>query len=63
MWIMARSIVGNPMIINTENVAIARDNMNEATVIVLRDGSEYVIDMRFDEFSMKIHNSEPRGLT
>ncbi len=58
MWIIARLITGAPMVVNTNNVAAFVDNMNEATKVVYRDGSEQVIDMKWEDVVMKIQNDD-----
>jgi hypothetical protein len=62
MWIMAKTIMQQPLLVNTNNVALIRNTGQESTAIVLRDGSEYVIDMLFDDVAMKIHQHDPAGL-
>lgn len=56
MWLSTKAIMGQPMAINTDNVAIFADTGNEATRVILRDGSEYVIDMLFEDVASKIAN-------
>ena len=50
------------MLVNTNNVALVRAESEGQTGIILRDGSEYTIKMKFDDFAMKINNNDPVGL-
>jgi len=62
MWLVTQAIMGQSMLVNTDNVALLMAHMNETTKVILRDGSEQVIDMPFTDVAMKLQKHAPGGL-